>query len=78
MSYYLADLGIINALGAGKPAVLENLLRGDQSNMQQCGPMLTGRYGVVAVVSDPLLDVPPELQAFDCRNNQLLVTAADK
>ncbi|NIA27325.1 MAG: beta-ketoacyl-ACP synthase [Desulfobulbaceae bacterium] len=78
MSYYLADLGIINALGAGKPAVLESLLRGDQSNMRQCGPMLTGRYGIVAVVSDPLLNVPPELQAFDCRNNKLLVTAAEQ
>jgi len=78
MSYYLADLGIINALGAGKSTVLESLLRGDQSNMQQCGPMLTGRYGVVGVVGDPLLDVPSELQTFDCRNNQLLVTATEQ
>jgi len=46
--------------------------------MQQCGPLLTGHYGVVGVVSDPLLDVPPELQTFDCRNNQLLVTAAEQ
>jgi 3-oxoacyl-[acyl-carrier-protein] synthase-1 len=78
MNYYLADLGIINALGAGKSTVLESLLRGDQSNMQQCGPMLTGRYGVVGVVSDPLLDVPPEMQTFDCRNNRLLVTVAEQ
>ncbi len=78
MSYYLADLGIINALGAGKASVLEGLLRGDQNNMQQYGPMLTGRNGVVGVVVDPLLDVPVELQTFDCRNNQLLVTAAEQ
>ncbi len=78
MSYYLADLGIINALGAGKTNVLEGLLRGDQTNMQQYGPMLTGRNGVVGVVVDPLLDVPVELQTFDCRNNQLLVTAAEQ
>ena len=78
MSYYLADLGIINALGAGKSTVLEGLLRGDQSNMQKCGPMLTGRDGVVGVVAEPLLGVPPELQTFDCRNNQLLVTAAEQ
>ena len=78
MNYYLADLGIINALGAGKSNVLERLLRGDQSNMQKCGPMLTGRNGVVGVVADPLLDVPAELQTFDCRNNQLLVTAAEQ
>jgi 3-oxoacyl-[acyl-carrier-protein] synthase-1 len=78
MSYYLADLGIINALGAGKIAVLDGLLRGDQSNMQKCGPMLTGRNGIVGVVVDPLLEVPYELQTFDCRNNQLLVTAAEQ
>ena len=78
MSYYLADLGIINALGAGKTNVLEGLLRGDQNNMQQYGPMLTGRNGVVGVVVDPLLDVPGDLQTFDCRNNQLLVTAAEQ
>ncbi len=78
MSYYLEDLGIINALGTGKSAVLDNLLRGDQSNMQQCGPMLTGRYGVAGVVGDPLLDVPPELNVFDCRNNQLLITAVEQ
>jgi 3-oxoacyl-[acyl-carrier-protein] synthase-1 len=40
--------------------------------------MLTGRYGVIGVVTDPLLNVPPELQNFDCRNNQLLVTAAEQ
>ncbi len=78
MSYYLEDLGIINALGTGKSIVLENLLRGDQSNMQRCGPMLTGRYGVAGVVGDPLLDVPPELWPFDCRNNQLLITAVEQ
>jgi len=78
MSYYLTDLGIINALGAGKSTVLERLLRGDQSNMQQCGPTLTGRDGVVGIVNEPLLDVPAELQPFDCRNNRLLVTAAEQ
>jgi len=69
MNYYLADLGIINSLGAGKSTVLERLLSGDQSNMQKYGPMLTGRNGLVGVVADPLLDVPAELRAFDCRNN---------
>jgi 3-oxoacyl-[acyl-carrier-protein] synthase-1 len=78
MNFYLADLGIINALGAGKSTVLERLLSGDQSNMQKYGPMLTGRNGIVGVVADPLLDVPAELRTFDCRNNQLLVTAAEQ
>ena len=76
MSYYLSELGIINALGAGKATVLDRLLQGDQSGMQPCGPFLTGRHGVVGAVSDPLLDVPEDLYEFQCRNNQLLITAA--
>lgn len=76
MSYYLSDLGIINALGTGKSAVLENLLREDQSGMRPYGPMLTGRYGVVGQVSGALPDLPPEFAEYDCRNNQLLISAA--
>lgn len=75
MTAYLADLAIINSLGSGKAAVLERLLQGDQSGMQTCGPLLTGRNGVVARVTEPLADIPPEYAEFDCRNNQLLVTA---
>ncbi len=76
MSYYLSDLGIINALGTGKSAVLENLLREDQSGMRPYGPMLTGRYGVVGQVSEALPELPPEFAEYDCRNNQLLISAA--
>jgi len=78
MSCFLPDIGIINALGAGKSAVLEKLLTGDQSGMRPYGPMLTGRSGVVGRVSEPLCEVPAELQEFDCRNNQLLITAAEQ
>ena len=78
MSCFLPDIGIINALGAGKTAVLENLLTGDQSGMRPYGPMLTGRSGMVGRVSEPLCEVPAELREFDCRNNQLLVTAAEQ
>jgi len=78
MTCFLPDLGIINALGAGKAAVLENLLAGDQSGMQPHGPMLTGRNGVVGRIREPLYDVPEELREFNCRNNQLLVAAAEQ
>lgn len=76
MNCYLPQLGIVNALGSGKSAVLEGLLEGNQSGMQSCGPFLTGRHGFVGVVSDSLLDVPGDLQKYDCRNNRLLITAA--
>ncbi|MDH3428616.1 MAG: beta-ketoacyl-[acyl-carrier-protein] synthase family protein [Gammaproteobacteria bacterium] len=76
MSVYLADLAIINALGSGKAEVLENLLRGDQSGMQPCGPLLTGRFGVVGRVTQAMSKLSEEFAEFDCRNNQLLVAAA--
>lgn len=76
MSIYLSDLAIINALGSGREAVLENLLRGDQSGMQACGPLLTGRSGVVGRVAGELAALPPNLAEYDCRNNRLLAATA--
>ncbi len=78
MNYYLPELGIINALGANRASVLRNLLAGDQSGMQRAGPFLTGRSGVVGQVRDPLVHIPDTLAEFDCRNNQLLATAAEQ
>ena len=75
MSAYLSDLAIVNALGSGKTVVLDGLLRGDQTGMQPCGPLLTGRSGIVGRVSESLGDLPPEFAEFDCRNNQLLAVA---
>jgi 3-oxoacyl-[acyl-carrier-protein] synthase-1 len=75
VSAYLSDLAIVNALGSGKTAVLDGLLRGDQTGMQPCGPLLTGRSGIVGRVSESLGDLPPEFAEFDCRNNQLLAAA---
>jgi 3-oxoacyl-[acyl-carrier-protein] synthase-1 len=76
VSIYLSDLAIINALGSGKKAVLENLLQGEQSGMQTCGPLLTGRSGVVGRVAGELAALPPDLAEYDCRNNRLLVATA--
>jgi len=76
VSTYLSDLAIVNALGSGKVTVLDGLLRGDQTGMQPCGPLLTGRLGIVGRVSGPLGSLPSEFAEFDCRNNQLLVVAA--
>jgi 3-oxoacyl-[acyl-carrier-protein] synthase-1 len=76
MIAYIADLGIINALGTGKSAVLAGLLQGDQSGMIASGPLLTGRESRVGTVSQSLDALPPEFAEFDCRNNRLLVAAA--
>ena len=76
MSIYLSDLAIINALGSGREAILENLLRGDQSGMHVCGPLLTGRSGIVGRVAGELAALPPGLAEYDCRNNRLLAATA--
>ena len=76
MSIYLSDLAIINALGSGREAILENLLRGEQSGMHACGPLLTGRSGVVGRVAGELAALPQDLAEYDCRNNRLLAATA--
>jgi 3-oxoacyl-[acyl-carrier-protein] synthase-1 len=78
VTLYLEDIGVINALGAGKAEVLRRLLDCDQSGMVSHGPLLTGRSTVVAAVRQTLQPVPQELAAFDCRNNRLLAVALDE
>lgn len=75
MNFYISDLGIINAIGAGKTAVLSGLLQEDQSGMLPSGPLLTGRASMIGSVREPLVAVPPELSEYDCRNNRLLIAA---
>ena len=75
MNTFLADLAIINALGAGKEMVLDKLLQGDQSGMHPYGPLLTGRSGVVGRVDEDLVALPARHAEYDCRNNRLLATA---
>ncbi len=75
MNAYISDLGIINALGASKSAVLDGLLQGNQSGMLPTGPLLTGRESMVGTVRQPLPELPIAFSEFDCRNNRLLVAA---
>ena len=78
MNVYLSDLAIVNSLGAGMATVRERLLQGDQSGMQPSGPLLTGRSGVVARVSEALAPLSREFAEFNCRNNELLAAAASQ
>lgn len=78
MQIYLTDMGMINALGAGKAEVSARLLESDQSGMQAYGPLLTGRSTTVARVRQPLAPLPDTLAEFDCRNNRLLAAALDQ
>ena len=78
MNLYLADIGIVSPLGAGKTEVLRRLLDGDQSGMIPFGGLLTGRSTVVGRVEKPLQPLPPSFAEFDCHNNRLLASALDE
>jgi 3-oxoacyl-[acyl-carrier-protein] synthase I len=78
VSYFFSDLGIVNALGAGKAEVLRGLMAGDRSGMVPYSGLLTGRSTVVGRVRQPLQPLPPQLAEFDCRNNRLLAAALDE
>lgn len=78
VSIYLADLGIVNALGSGKAEVLRRLLDADRSGMVPYEGLITGRATVVGQVRAVLPTLPEALAAFDCRNNRLLAAALDQ
>lgn len=75
MSYYLNNLGIINAMGCGKTIVANHLLAGISPGMQPYEALFAGNITWVGQVTDELLAIPASLSAYDCRNNQLLITA---
>lgn len=78
MSVFLSELGIVNALGSSKAAVLRRLLEGSRSGMAPYTDLLTGRTTVVGRVRESLPTLPANLAAFDCRNNRLLAAALDQ
>ncbi len=78
MNVFLSELGIVNALGAGKAQVLRRLLAADPSGMQPYRKLITGRATVVGEVRAELPQIPEELASFDCRNNRLLAAALEQ
>lgn len=75
MKPVLAALGITNALGNDKAAVLANLLAGHAPGMQPQAGWLPGDVAWVGSVSDDLPAIPQALATFDCRNSRLLLAA---
>lgn len=72
---YITSLGLINALGASKEEVLENLSVGRSPGMQCFTAELLGKDYFCGVVNQNLPKVPEALAKFDCRNNQLAMAA---
>lgn len=77
MQFYLNNLGIINALGNGKKAVLDNLLNGSRAGLQPCD-WIPGKPTYVAAVTAELPPVPGDLSGYASRNLQLALSALDQ
>ncbi|ODP32535.1 beta-ketoacyl-ACP synthase [Pandoraea sp. ISTKB] len=81
---YLHALGMINALGHDLPEIESRLLAGDTSGMRAYdrGPSVTTLpsciVGAVRLADHELPALPQRLQKYDCRNNRLLVAAAER
>ena len=76
MTAYLNALGVICALGRGKPQVATNLFAGDCSGLRTETGWVPERALPVAAVSGELAPIPVELKKQNTRNNQLLLEAA--
>ncbi|TDQ44233.1 3-oxoacyl-[acyl-carrier-protein] synthase-1 [Permianibacter aggregans] len=71
---YLSEPGIVSPLGATLTANAEALFAGKRQLMLD-QDLYPGRRVRVGRASAELLPVPESLREFDCRNNQLLLTA---
>ena len=75
---YINAVGIANAIGSGREAVRDGLLAGDASGMRLEHGWLPDAPARVGRVRAALPEVPPGNEAFDCRNNRLLLHALDQ
>jgi 3-oxoacyl-[acyl-carrier-protein] synthase I len=75
---YIADMGIVCALGGSPAAVLAHLQNGSYPQFQEAPPLLTGRTSVMASVNAPLPAIQPELREYASRNMSLLLCAAEQ
>ncbi|MCB5183726.1 beta-ketoacyl-[acyl-carrier-protein] synthase family protein [Methylobacillus gramineus] len=73
--YYLSALGIINALGYGKHAIMQGLFQGDTSGMTLEQGWLHEGTARVGRTRGELPQIPSHLADFSSRNNQLLLAA---
>lgn len=74
----ITQIGLCTPLGQTPEQVLARLIAGDTSAMQISDTLLFGESTLVAPVTEPLPTIPAALAQFDCRNNQLLLAAAQQ
>ncbi|MEL4370112.1 beta-ketoacyl-[acyl-carrier-protein] synthase family protein [Shewanella xiamenensis] len=74
----ITQIGLCTPLGQTPEQVLARLIAGDTRAMQTSDTLLFGESTLVAPVTEPLPTIPAALAQFDCRNNQLLLAAAQQ
>jgi len=72
---YVNALGIINALGSNKQEVLSNLLAGYSPGMRDYNSEILGETFYCGCVDHDLPIIPSKLSRYNCRNNQLALSA---
>ena len=77
-SFFLPDLGLINALGSGIEVVSRKLFAGDTSGLRLEDGWLPDSPAMLGRVVDDLPEIPPYLKQHDCRNNRLLLAAVQQ
>ncbi len=75
MNCYLNELGIINALGNDRASVYEGLISADRSGMRLTDSYRPGRPCIVGKVNVELPEIPTGFDAYQSRNNRLILAA---
>jgi 3-oxoacyl-[acyl-carrier-protein] synthase-1 len=71
------DVGVLCALGGSLEAVWPRLVAGDQSHFTTRDDLINGEARPFGDVREAVPELPPELAAYDCRNNRLALAALD-
>lgn len=74
----ITHLGLCTPLGDDPHTVLRHLLDGDTQGMRWRDDLIPDSRVLVGMVTTELPEIAPDLQRFDCRNNQLLQRAAEQ
>ncbi len=74
----ITQIGLCTPLGQTPEQVLTRLIAGDTQAMQTNDSLLFGESTRLGAVTEPLPTIPKALSQFDCRNNQLLLCAAQQ
>ncbi len=72
---YINACGIINALGSSRQEVLQNLIAGSTKGVVPWDTKVQDKTVYVGQIDCPLPNIPERLSQFDCRNNQLILSA---